>query len=194
MKKGYRDNLIKKIKDEKNLLSHHQYRGLECLTWVDQDELGILAFLGKKNEPQVYVTTRDKERFDECLKDLLDIADDDYAAKEARKELKAQRKKYWVDSLKIGSILYTSWGYDQTNVSFFQVVGRPTKYKVEFREINYNLIVSHALSGKKSARRDDFIGVIKCSTISENGISCEYDYKGRLLDNDDREICCSWGH
>lgn len=194
MRKGYKDYMIKKIKDEKYLVCHHNYRNLEYLTWVDKDKLGIIAFFGKKNNPQVYGVTRHKEIFDGYITDLIKKADDNYATKEARKELKSQRKKYWVDSLEIGSILYTSWGYDQTNVSFFQVVGRPTKYKVEFREIAADIKESHWFSGRKSARRDDFIGDVKCSIISENGINCEYDYKGRLIDNDDREIFYSWGY
>ena len=110
---------------------------------------------------------------------------DDFATEEARKELKSQRKKYWVESLEVGTILYTSWGYDQTNVLFFQVVGRPTEYKVEFREIAANIKEIDFFSGTKSARRDDFIGDVKCSIISENGINCEYGWEYIVVGVDD---------
>jgi hypothetical protein len=35
----------------------------------------------------------------------------------------------------VGDILYTSWGYDQTNVNFYQVVGVPSPAMVVIREI-----------------------------------------------------------
>ena len=53
-------------------------------------------------------------------------------------------------SLQIGSILYSSWGYEQTNIDFYEVTKLIGKCTIEIREIaqtrethNYN-----CLSGK----------------------------------------------
>ncbi len=52
-------------------------------------------------------------------------------------------------SLKIGSILYASWGYDQTNIDFYEVtrlIGRTT---LELRELAQEATCDqHGLSGK----------------------------------------------
>ena len=45
------------------------------------------------------------------------------------------------NSLQIGSILYASWGYDQTNIDFYEVtklIGRTT---LELRELGQELIL-----------------------------------------------------
>lgn len=40
-----------------------------------------------------------------------------------------------LDECKVGSILYTSWGYDQTNIDFYQVVERRGKTTIVLRQL-----------------------------------------------------------
>jgi hypothetical protein len=74
---------------------------------------------------------------------------------------------------KVGDILYTSWGYDQTNVDFYQVV-RVKGSAVYVREIGANFHDSLATRGADyvSAVRGAFIGAETRHTISKsyNGI------------------------
>lgn len=44
-------------------------------------------------------------------------------------------RKNHVHSCKVGDIFVASWGYDQTNVDFYEVVGVPTNKSVRVREI-----------------------------------------------------------
>jgi hypothetical protein len=44
------------------------------------------------------------------------------AARAAAKAKRAAEKKAWVPDFKVGDILKGSWGYDQTNVDYFEVV------------------------------------------------------------------------
>lgn len=55
------------------------------------------------------------------------------AAMSARQE-RAQTKRDFQHGLKDGDILYSSWGYDQTNVNFYEVV-RTTEKGVAVREV-----------------------------------------------------------
>lgn len=48
---------------------------------------------------------------------------------------RAAKKKAFVPSLKVGDVLSTSWGYDQTNVEFSQVTKLIGKSMVEIREL-----------------------------------------------------------
>lgn len=52
----------------------------------------------------------------------------------ARKAENKRAKKSFAPTLKVGDILYTSWGYDQTNVDFFQVI-EAKGYFVKIRQI-----------------------------------------------------------
>lgn len=50
-------------------------------------------------------------------------------ASTARKQTAKAEKSAWTNPLKVGDILHTSWGYDQTNVEFYvvtRVSGRAT--------------------------------------------------------------------
>lgn len=43
--------------------------------------------------------------------------------------------------VKVGSIFYESWGYDQTNVNFYEVVGiTPSGKSVRVREVNARVV------------------------------------------------------
>lgn len=50
--------------------------------------------------------------------------------------------------LKVGSILYTSWGYDQTNVEFFEVVALPSRSAVELVELQQERTATGDMQGK----------------------------------------------
>ena len=55
---------------------------------------------------------------------------DYFAGVQANEQAKADykaRQEAEADQVEVGGIYYTSWGYDQTNVDFYQVVGRTAK-------------------------------------------------------------------
>lgn len=57
-------------------------------------------------------------------------------------ERKAVRAK--PNSLEIGHILVSTWGYEQTNVTFYQVTAKPSKCFVEVRRIGNNHVTDGA--------------------------------------------------
>lgn len=64
-------------------------------------------------------------------------------------ERKAQRrteKSAWTNPLTVGTILYTSWGYDQTNVEFYAVT-RVSGRRVWVREIAADYEATGYMSG-----------------------------------------------
>ena len=62
-------------------------------------------------------------------------------------------------NIKIGDIFYNSWGYDQTNIDFFQVVSVTAK-TVSIREIRGNITEynAHNMTGHTEAKKDCFCG------------------------------------
>ncbi len=65
-------------------------------------------------------------------------------------EFKAKRKaekSAWVNPLKVGDILHSSWGYDQTNVEFYAVT-KVSGRRVWIREIAQDFEATGFMSGK----------------------------------------------
>lgn len=55
--------------------------------------------------------------------------------------------------VKVGDLFYTSWGYEQTNVNFFQVIGLKGETSVLVREVHPEMIEESAVSGMSADRR-----------------------------------------
>ncbi len=70
---------------------------------------------------------------------------------------KRQAEKKLPHTLVIGDIMVNSWGYEQTNVDFYQVVA-VTKSTVKLRPICGNLTQNHFMSGTTVAVKDSFCG------------------------------------
>ena len=64
-------------------------------------------------------------------------------------------------NIKVGEIFYNSWGYDQTNIDFYQVVS-VTEKTVSIRAIRGEEVENDysMMTGKKSALKDSFLGEI----------------------------------
>jgi hypothetical protein len=72
------------------------------------------------------------------------------------KERQEKRKQSKLN-LKIGDILYTSWGYDQTNVDWYQVTDLFGNSGVILREIGASVTETGFMSGESLPIRNDFI-------------------------------------
>jgi len=57
----------------------------------------------------------------------------------------------------LGKVFYTSWGYDQTNVEFYQVVGLKGKKTVILKELDCNYISTGDMQGKVTPKLDCFL-------------------------------------
>lgn len=55
--------------------------------------------------------------------------------------------------IKVGDLFYTSWGDEQTNVNFFQVIGLKGETSVLVREVHPEMIEESAVSGMSADRR-----------------------------------------
>lgn len=78
---------------------------------------------------------------------------------EREKQLKKEAKKGAVNPFKVGDILYDSWGYDQTNIDFYQIT-KVNGMQIEMRELSQELTQSDGLSsmaGYVTPRKGDFI-------------------------------------
>lgn len=89
-----------------------------------------LGFTGKRSKPAFHVFFQSAERQSEYEKGYIESATAEAARKEAYRKARLQPH-----TLKIGSILVSSWGYEQTNVDFYEVTELHGKSTVTIRQI-----------------------------------------------------------
>lgn len=107
----------------------------EC--YVDREKPTAIFYIGKQSTPAWYNRFQDndsmKKKILEQISNLMSY--EDLKAKR-REEMKAPH------TLKVGDILYTSWGYDQTNVDFYQVTAVVSDRSVKIRQIASKVVSS----------------------------------------------------
>lgn len=106
-------------------------------TYERAGALYAIGYCGKRAKPDFHYRYHDEPARTEKIRMFFEgrQASLAFKAKMAaeRKERIATRK------LKVGDILNTSWGYEQTNVEFFEVTALVGDHSVELRELASNL-------------------------------------------------------
>lgn len=140
--------------------------------------LYAVCYSGKRNKPDQHY------RYQSAEKRLLSIAKwvDGLQASVDFKASRMAEKRAFVHSLKVGDILRSSWGYDQTNIDYYQVVEVRGK-AVIIREIGQEVVEdgAAAFSGhcvpvpgkfcgpemRKMVGQGDHVKVSSCSWASK---------------------------
>lgn len=113
---------------------------------------------------------------------------------EDRKAKRAQERKNFVNPYKPGDILYNSWGYEQTNIDFYQVLEVKGK-TIKIREIAQKLsdYASHGMAAHTVAVKDTFMPsapVIEKRVTNPDYIT--FNSYSSLSKWDGRALYCSW--
>jgi len=125
------------------------------------------------------------------------------ARREAKKAKSKAAKANFINPYKKGDIFYTSWGWEQTNVDFYQVVGT-TKMGVKIQRIRSKHVnATGPFSSQVVADKNNFCDADeKPATVilqwksygdSEAQHSLSYKDHGLYL-YDGKPQHCSWGH
>lgn len=86
---------------------------------------GVVVYWASAGRPTAHYTFRTLERANAYIDEWTDRL----SLHRVEKLRKQSQKKAWTNPLAVGTIMYTSWGYDQTNVDFYvvtRVSGRRT--------------------------------------------------------------------
>lgn len=150
-----------------------------------------IGFSGKRSKPDFNYGFKNfmgrKTFIDRYLKRLDDI--------KADKEKRKQDRLSYVHTLEVGDILVCSWGYEQTNVDFYQVVRLVGKTIAIIREIESTHLdeAGCGMSGIKMPVKDAFSGEEMVKKIGKgnyvritsfawaspwNGKPCRYNWYG----------------
>lgn len=135
--------------EEKVLASRYipeGYRLAQGITYTTQvyfkeygDKYIALIFLGRAVKPTKHAWFRTEDERQEYVDNMLT----NYQTRQARvAERKAERKAMVASGhgVQVGDFFYASWGYDQTNATFFQVTKLIGKTMVEVRQVQNKVV------------------------------------------------------
>lgn len=107
----------------------------ECYVYeTERGEPAALGFRGKRSKPDFHFIYRNAEKRDKAVEGHFESVA--HAAKVKAERMAERTVAPPEDTVKIGTIFANSWGYDQTNVDFYEVVQvSPSRKSVKLREI-----------------------------------------------------------
>lgn len=160
------------------------------------DEKRALGFVGKQGKPTFHRIFKTKEARDEYINGFIDRWDWNLKerAKQAaiRKAVQAEDRAKLAAYCEPGAMLYDSWGYEQTQVEFYQVLQRKG-FKVLLQEVGHTDIgATSSVSCQVIPNMASKIGEPAWFTIGAWGIKINDSIK--LSPYDGKPKHRSWGH
>ena len=150
------------------------------------------AFFGKQAKPVWFLSFKNWDAF-------LDHARRQTESRKATikyKQSLRETKKAFVPNVKPGDIFYTSWGWEQTNVEFFQVIEMKGKSSAVFRQIAREMSQDDAPSSMSAYAvpvPNDFVGEpFKKRILEGNSIKFASYRIGHLRTDKDKKHYVSW--
>lgn len=138
-----------------------EYKDIKILT-LDSKIGGELkpclkVWIGKQSNPKMNYYYNHKEHRSQSILKAKEQAD----AREEYKEKRKAEKKAFTPELNIGDIYSSSWGYEQTNINFYQVIEIKGKATVVIKEIAQDIVkdsmYSHGMACEVMPVKDEFL-------------------------------------
>ena len=127
--------------------------GAEAYFYQQRGKYAVAAFNSRSKKPIFHFLYQTE---DDCIEVIKDFFLNERNLKADRQLRRLERFNY-VNELVVGDILYTSWGYDQTNVDYYQVT-RVIKKKIAVRPIRSDYFQLTYMSGESIPVPNQFIG------------------------------------
>lgn len=144
----------------------------------DNDKPLLMGFAKKAKNCLFYYRFKTVEQMNKKINETLDNA-------KSREEEKAKRKALAnkPHTLKVGDILYSSWGYDQTNIDYYKVVKLVGKNSVKIIKVSTATQSTDCVSQDKATPGD----IALDKRVIDNAIT-------KKVNGDDNSIKVrSWG-
>lgn len=125
-----------------------------------------IFYVGRQSKPLWYYRFK---TLDEVKAKINGAVSNLMAIEDSKQKRKVERNA--PHSLKVGDILSASWGYDQTNIDFYQVLELAGAHTIKLREIAGK--VDHSSEGGC-----DYVVAVKDAFLSPRG---EFDHTGEIL-------------
>ena len=179
-------------------LVDNQGSNLEIWKWETGDKSrnpnqeGLTIFRGKSKKTSYHYLISEPRR----TQTIQEWIDNNKAQEESKKKQRQERNR--PHNVKVGEFFVSSWGYDQTNVNFYQVI-EAKGTMVVVREVSTKIVGSTQTENQVVPNKNDFIDgkMRKKVNMSYDSPSIKIDSSetGRLWDGKPkRETAWGYGH
>lgn len=137
-----------------------EYKSLKVLRYAMATGTPALrVYQGKSAKPVANYYYSNEEKREEAVNRYKAGADRAEKWKASRKaERAAARASSTNENVELGTIYHGSWGYDQTNNSYYQVVGKFGKLGLVVQEIGHSVEQTGMMSGESTPAKNCFKG------------------------------------
>jgi len=146
---------------------------------IDSDRAILRIWRGSQKSPFVRYYYENTAKRDAAKEKYIQDEKRFVIQREMEKKRKKLEEKNRFENIKIGDIFVSSWGYEQTNVDFFQLVNLKGKTG-EFRKISYETI-------EETGPMSEYVRPVPNSFIGEE------TEKYRLVGNSFKITSYAWG-
>lgn len=172
-------------------------QGTDAAIWTWEDTVTrpgrtrymSLAFAGKSNKPIWYEShwseAERQQRVDGLIRNLK--------RRDSDKAERLQQRRDFKHDIKVGDIYYTSWGYDQTNVNFYEVVAIGEK-SVFVREVAAETVDEDRNITHVVAKPGAYVGSPTRVVPGPNGFKVDGHYASKWGGEPVYETASGWGH
>ena len=102
--------------EPKYIIGAYPENMFEC--WVSKEQPIAIFYIGRKSKASWHIRFRDNESMkNRVLQDISKLM----SWEDMKEKRKVERKKE-KEEIQVGDIFNSSWGYEQTNVEFYQVI------------------------------------------------------------------------
>jgi hypothetical protein len=165
--------------------------GLIILRYQMGGLLCAKIYAGTSYHPIAHYSFKSEESREKTINNCIASAESHLAYKAER----VRKRKEFVPTLKAGDVLYDSWGYDQTNVDFYQVLAvkgltatirpicsKPVKGSDGFMSCRVLPAINHFAEGSNPMKK----------RICQGDVIRTSDYGRYAHKWDGSELYCSW--
>ena len=163
--------------------------------WENGTKYTAMVFAGKRSKYDKYYGFKTAERRDEYVKQYFEDIAASYEAKKKYAEKKKAMAAENQDKYEVGKILYSLWGYDQTNIDFYQIV-KKTKSMIVIHKIGKEFLdTKYASEDLVMPVKDYFIGKEMKKKVGPYGVTLNTYANASLWDGQPQyQTAMGWGH
>lgn len=129
-----------------------------------------VGFIGKAGKPAFNYSFKSAERRAEWVAQWFKSQDSAAASKASRASVKKAQRAAG-HQLAVGDVLRSSWGYDQTNIDYYEVTALVGKRMVEIRELAQETEETQFMQGKCVPVKGSYLGEAMRKVVSTAGDS-----------------------
>ena len=150
------------IREQYGLVAEDPDLGVEVYYGEENGKPVALGFAGKRQKPDFHYNFKDCHRRSEYVQKWYE----GLKATAARKAEQKKAKVEYVHDVKVGDVFRCSWGYDQTNIDYYEVVAVRGKL-VDIRPIAQQSEGTGWLQGKCVPSPGSYIGDVITKRVQD---------------------------